>query len=329
MKKMFFNDVEISDKTAVSVRDGVQEYYGAEIGQEPYDKLFKVYRSAETIRKISDKLKGLPVTDGHVELETISDDKKLGNIVDSKVIDNLDETTKTTILIENNILFNKDIVQLGKTELSLGYYADMKPHDIYDFEQKDIIPHHLAIVKSGRCGKKCKIKDEGIMNFEELLKAIKALSPEDLVKIKEELGVATPTKTKDGTEELVQQVINKIGTDAFTKLLQNALNVENAENVEDFKDSKAFKDAVMKMADVRVETILKAKNFLDAKYDFSQGTTKIMHDAVATMSDEKFTDEEIGVAFKMLKQKQKDYSKFGDEMGNQSAWLNLDEIEGV
>ena len=74
----------------------------------------------------------------------------------------------------------------------------------------------------------------------------------------------------------------------------------------DFKDSQEFKDAVMSMSNKRVDVILKAKKFLDEKYDFKNTcTTKIMADVLATQTKESFKDEEIGVAFRMLKKNER------------------------
>ena len=64
---------------------------GAELGIEPFDKVFKIYRSSETIRELKDKLKDIPLIENHIEPEgTIDDDLKRGKIIDSEIIENLD-----------------------------------------------------------------------------------------------------------------------------------------------------------------------------------------------------------------------------------------------
>jgi hypothetical protein len=85
---------------------------------------------------------------------------------------------------------------------------------------------------------------------------------------------------------------------------------------EDFTDSTAFKDAVAVAVDNAVklhsEVIMKAQNFLDAKYNFSGKDSKqIMRDALATETTETFEDSELALAFKMLK-KTPAYKDFGD-----------------
>lgn len=156
-----FTDALIFDeatKTVVSVRDGIQEYLGSELGCEPYDKLFKVYRAKDTIAAIVDSLVGLPITDGHVQLtDEIADEVIIGGIIDSILLDTIDESTNTTVSIRHNV--KMDSLPTSR-ELSLGYFADLVPCDLYDFEQVDIVPHHLAVVPNGRCGDVCTFKDQ-------------------------------------------------------------------------------------------------------------------------------------------------------------------------
>jgi len=56
-------------RTAVSVRDGVLEYFGAELNMEPIDKIFTVYRSPATIANAAYAMSGIPLTDEHVSME--------------------------------------------------------------------------------------------------------------------------------------------------------------------------------------------------------------------------------------------------------------------
>ena len=84
---------------------------------------------------------------------------------------------------------------------------------------------------------------------------------------------------------------------------------------ENFTDSTEFKDAVKIAAEQRVDVILKAKHFLDESYDFTADTLTIMRDVLATQTKEEFKDDEVGVAFRMLK-KLNDYSQFADAKGD-------------
>jgi hypothetical protein len=222
-------------------------------------------------------------------------------------------------------------------------------HDLYDFEQVNIKPHHLAIVENGRCGNVCKFKDER----KEMPDEIKKEDPkqEEMPKKEASEDKKPDEETKDAEPQVNLQKIAEVVKDLpeaiklmniedITKLvpiLEAAINsaksltpeaqeVEAQEETEmetqdedikeeekkaDFKDSTEFKDAVKMIADERVSVILKAKNFLDEGYDFGKDTLSIMKDALASQTKEDFKDEEVGVAFKMLK-KMENYSKFAD-----------------
>jgi hypothetical protein len=50
-------------------------------------------------------------------------------------------------------------IEGGKNQLSLGYEGRLVPHGKWDFEQRDLVPTHLATVDSGRCGSGCRFID--------------------------------------------------------------------------------------------------------------------------------------------------------------------------
>ena len=159
-----FRDSMVYDpqqKTAISVRDGVIEYLGAEIGMQPADRLFTVYRSPATIANAAMRMQGIPITGDHVSLDIPAPTD--GGFVDAaEMVDTIDPTTSTTIAIRNRLTLADTLaamVNAGKRELSLGYGADLVPHDEFDFEQIDIRPHHLAAVERGRCGPMCSFID--------------------------------------------------------------------------------------------------------------------------------------------------------------------------
>jgi len=315
---VFFKD-KMKNRKAVSVRDGYQEYLGVEIGLEPKNKIFKIYRSRKTIEEVSNRLNDIPVTNGHIELkDNIDNSLIIGKVSNSKLIDDKDENTDTTVSIENTITFNDKVIEYD--ELSLGYFAELKKHDIYDFEQVDIVPHHLAVVEAGRCGDKCKFKDEGI-GMEELLKAWDKLTP---IQQSDFLAKHQPKKDEEAVKEEPKKEEPKKemkDTAEFKLAVQSA----KSEALSDFKDSDEFKTIVKAEANARAEVIEKAKNFLDSKYNFSDAdTVKIMRDAVATMHGDEFKDNEIQTAFKMLK-KTEQYKEFGD--ANLSGWDKIAEEE--
>ncbi len=336
-----FKDKLVQDKerTVVSIRDGFQEYLGAELGMQPSTKVFKVYRSPRVVTEASKVLIGIPLTDDHIDL-AITDVPSIGEITTSTVAKGVNKATDSTVVVKNTVFVDGNVVQLTKDkELSLGYTAEMVEHDVYDLEQVNIVPHHLAVVDAGRCGSVCKFKDErktmGIVKepeakteakvidevteaeveepkeltcIEKMLSKLGELSAEEL----EQLSLAIVGLKADEEAPIAKEEVIDVVEEAKEEApVAKEEAVEVAKEEEDFKDSITFKDAVTEMANYRVDVILKAKGFLDTDYDFKQDTVKVMKDALATQSKEAFEDKEVDVAFKMLK-KTKDYSQFSD-----------------
>jgi len=315
---------------------------------EPYDKIFTVYRSPATIANAAVKMLGIPLTDQHIDLDVPA--PKTGSMVENAYMINiLDECTKTRIAVKNKLLMDDAYsIQLrDKTQLSLGYFGDLIPHEEFDFEQINIIPHHLAAVSAGRCGELCSFLDrkpnftnkeqkkmkihkvfadqEGQVSLEQVVEiasalpdAIKMLSLEELQKIMPALQeIVNMAKINDGSVdenptppvEGEEAPAEKINDEDTTKEEEKPKFSDADFKVALEEKSKKFADeAVKKYADV----IDKARNFLDETYDFKDKTTdQIMKDALATESTEKFSDCELPLAFKLLK-KTAEYKKFGD-----------------
>lgn len=293
----FKDDGNTEKRTVISIRDGVQEYLGVELGIEPLDKVFKIYRSPETIRKLKDALIGIPLIENHIEPDGhIPDDIKKGTILNSTEIENIDNSNDSTIAMQNEITLYKDKLEFPYKQLSLGYKAKTLPSADYDFEQTEIIPHHLAIVEAGRCGDVCEFKDE---------KGVKPMDLNELLaKLKEMLTNASDAD-KALILEAVDGIIPKVAVvdeDAMEKKFEDAKNTA----ISKFMDSKAFKDAMLNYGNERASIVTKAKNFLDEKFDFKDKTNEAIMSAVvaAEYPNESFKDAEIGVAFKLLKEKE-------------------------
>ena len=163
---------------------------------------------------------------------------------------------------------------------------------------------------------------EGQVNLEQIVEiatalpeAIKKVPVDQLVKLMpamqeimayaKEQGAVTEEYPNEGEEDMTDE--GKTGEEDKPK--------------ENFADSKAFKDAVeaksRKFADSEVkryaQVVTKARNFLDADYDFSgKSANQVMADSLATQSTDKFEDSELPVAFKLLRKPNTDYSQFGD-----------------
>jgi len=354
-------------RTAVSVRDGVLEYLGAELDLEPLDKVFTVYRSPATIANAAYAMAGIPLTDEHVSMEGPALDS--GSRVESSVvIDQLDESTHSRLAVQNKLAVN-DTLQLllkDKRELSLGYEADLVPHSRWDFEQINVVPHHLAAVPAGRCGSLCSFIDR---------KPDTPVKPQegDTMKPKKLSKAFTDAEGSVSLEQIVEiatglpEAIRKVPVDQLVKLMpamqeimsyakeQGAMPAEEPEmemegedmegeekekmdeekegDKENFADSSKFKDAVASAVKGEVkryaEVVNKARNFVDAEYDFAGKTANaVMRDALATQSTDKFEDAELSVAFKLLRKANTDYSQFGDTKADSGLASRISETLG-
>lgn len=158
----------------------------------------------------------------------------------------------------------------------------------------------------------------------DLPEAVKLMGLKDLEKLVPALELAISTaraatpngqEAQEGTEPETTETetTETVEESEMEEINDEAETIEKTEEPakDNFKDSIAFKDAVTLVAGQRVDAILKAKRFLDEGYDFKKDTTTIMRDALATQSKDEFKDEEVAVAFKMLK-KFEDYSQFAD-----------------
>ena len=168
---------------------------------------------------------------------------------------------------------------------------------------------------------------EGQVNLEQVVEiatalpeAIKKVPVDQLVKLMpamqeimayaKEQGAVTDEDPAEGMEE--EEL-----TDEEAAAKKEAEVAEEDKPKEQFADSKAFKDAVASAVKGEVkryaEVVTKARNFLDADYDFSdKSANRVMADSLSTQSTDKFEDSELPVAFKLLRKPNTDYSHFGD-----------------
>lgn len=334
---------DAKNKTITSVRDGVQEYLGVELGVEPLDKTFTVFRDASTITSIVGDMAGLPTIEDHIDVEQEpTKEQTIGIIGDTEVIEYFDDSTSTSLMLQNKASFSDKVMGLldsGKRYLSLGYKAKMREHDVYDFEQYDIEPRHLAIVDSARGGSALTFLDKGkktmhkafldadgnisIQKVAELAadfpEAVKQMDIKELQKIAPKLmEIVEAAKVSDKPEEeMEEEEMADMGTEKEIK-------------VEDEEDEKemSYSDAdVKKMIETQVkmhaEVSDKARSFLPETYGFAdKSPNQIMRDTLAqTNPGESFADNELSVAFKMLRTNQ-EYSNFADS----DRHTNIDKI---
>lgn len=349
----FFDAVafDVEQKTAVSVRDGVLEYLGHELGLEPPDKTFRIYRSPAQIARAAEKMAGLPLTDGHVEVGP-KVKRSIGSVVSAEVIDFTDGEG-AALAIQNRLEVKAESLPLldKKRELSLGYEARLEPAIEYDFKQVDIVPHHLALVETGRCGSGCRFLDKSVK---------KESSEMDMAKMIEAVGKFTDEQKKEFLAKITDaptaaQVVELLGKfkaeeieevkEQIQKLIDPAEDKDEDKDEDDkerVKDSKKvkdsaalearFADAVAKATAEQVASTLaiidRARQFLPADYKFADKTgAQVMRDAIATQHpDARFDDAELGVAFKLLRQPEaRPFADFG--RGNVGKFAELKDKE--
>jgi len=286
---------DVDEKKLVSVTDGMLSYSGMELGREPANKIFKVFRDAQTIIDLVPKLIDLPITDAHVD-PTIgtTPDNVIGKLTGSQLKYFDDPEKLATVFVENTAYFDDDVIIKKGEHLSLGYVAKLakaEDGEPFDFRQTDINPHHLAKLGDvkGRCGSTCtfidkeldmskkevkklseyKLRDEdGSINLTELMELIAAL-PEavgslDVDRIKElvpifkeiiEVARAKREEQKIETEEKPED-----------ESVAEEVKTEDKEDKEvtELKamDASSFKDAISGMVSVGVAAAMKEYTFV-------------------------------------------------------------------
>jgi len=359
--KRTFSDIATYDgelKSAVSVRDGVLEYLGSELQMEPGDKIFYVYRSPATIASAANLMPGIPVIDEHVEPGT-EDQNASSSIISSSLIDAFDEAYDSTLAIRNSINIDHALglaIESGKRELSLGYTGQLVPHHKYDFEQRDIVPTHLAVVDKGRCGSGCRFLDkkpklEALMPNKyhaAFCDADGAASLSQIVEVAAALPEAiksVPIDKLQGLMPALQEIMDiakavgveseemaEVSEEVTAEVVDEEMVAEDMEmDKKDMAatDSAAFKDAVKSAVASAVKNhavaIDKARGFVAETYNFGdKSTVQIMRDTLATEhGSTAFTDAELPVAFKLLKKHASGYQNFGDHVADGSLTARL------
>lgn len=348
MKQSIFFDSKL--KKLTSIRDGVHEYFGAELDIEPADKVFKVFRSAKSVKDCAKKMGDLIITNDHISTDESATPHKIGLAITPNIENVADPSTDTTIAVIHKASIQDKLLSLvdaGKKQLSLGYKGKLIEHDKYDFEQINITPHHLALVDAGRCGSICTFNDKGGKMADRdvniLADKVADLAADggkpfadalaDLVKFKKEKeGKEGKKETKDMDKDDDETVPpkKKVETKDMDMEAQKKKEMEDEEKKKEgeggkpkkgvipdnFKDSIEFKDAVLNMAKAmslkHVAVVEKARGFLPSNYSFSDNLPcRIQRDALKTQISDDFADSELDAAFKMLTHN-KDYSNFGD-----------------
>lgn len=144
-------------------------YYGREIpgseamGLEP-NRIYRLWRAPDEIRKSLPSWNNIPVLDLHVA--TSADDPQKDRVVGST---GTDADFADPYLTNSLVIWDGGSIALVENdeqrELSCGYryVADMTPGTIdgehYDGKMTNIVGNHLAIVTEGRCGSDVMVAD--------------------------------------------------------------------------------------------------------------------------------------------------------------------------
>ena len=149
-------------------KEGVFPYSGAQIGLEPPDKIFKVYRPAEELQK-AETLKSfelVPFINEHAMLGDYgvpAESKGVLGVVGQNVKFNAPYLTADIKIFGNKM---KDLLERGKNNISAGYSFDLDNTsgnfngENYDCIQRNIKCNHIALVQEGRCGKDVRVLDK-------------------------------------------------------------------------------------------------------------------------------------------------------------------------
>lgn len=243
------------------LKAGIFPYLGSEIGQGEPSRVYKVLRSEEELSK-PETIKSfelVPLINEHFvlgELGTDTDDKPIDGIVGESIY------FEAPYLKSNIKVFGKHIkklIEVGKIELSAGYsckYFPVENNPDYDFIQTDIRANHLALVEAGRNGSDVAVQDalkftldskELLMNLEDILAQISALSDEDKAKL-----LATLKPAEDENTEVEKEVAKDEDKEVATDMenTEVAKDAETPVDVEAIKQ-EAVKEVMSELAEVK------------------------------------------------------------------------------
>ncbi len=252
------------------LKAGIFPYLGSEIGQGEPSRVYNVLRSEEELSK-PETIKSfelVPLINEHFvlgELGTDTDDKPIDGIVGESIY------FEAPYLKSNIKVFGKHIkklIEVGKIELSAGYsckYIPVENNPDYDFIQTDIRANHLALVEAGRNGSDVAVQDalkftldskELLMNLEDILAQISALSDEDKAKLLATLKPAEDENTKvENTKVENKEVVKDEKTEVKKEVATDMENKEVAKDVEPVDveaiKQEAVKEVMTELAEVK------------------------------------------------------------------------------
>ena len=282
------------------LKAGIFPYLGSEIGQGEPSRVYKVLRSEEELSK-PETIKSfelVPLINEHFvlgELGTDTDDKSIDGIVGESIY------FEAPYLKSNIKVFGKHIkklIEVGKIELSAGYsckYIPSENNPDYDFIQTDIRANHLALVEAGRNGSDVAVQDalkftldskELLMNLEDILAQISALSDEDKAKLLATLKPTEDENTKVETE-VAKDEEKAVATDMENKKVAKNEEKAVATDMENKKVAKNEETSVEWEEAIKQEAVKEVMSELAEVKEIASDLTDVVGEIPSVAMDSK------------------------------------------
>jgi len=308
--------IEIPDNPLSKV--GIYDYLGAEIGAPDPGRMYKVLRPEDELSRLEtvQSFKGMPLVNDHTMIgdgNTAPEEKGIDGVIGDNVYYR-DGTLFGNLRLYTNKI--KSLVDKGKKDLSLGYYAryDESPGtwqgQAYDFVQRYITGNHVALVQDGRCGESVAVLDKSPL-----------MATFDHLTILEDTNTPNPTKetpmaTTDEVTKIVTDALAPLQAtmDALTKRLA-AMDEDSEKDKEDEKkatedeyseadkDKKATEDESSdddKKATEDEDSDEDKKEVMDAKAVEALVKRAVMDSNAKLMADLKSKNELVELSFPLV-----------------------------
>lgn len=297
---------------------GVFPYLGRSISDEcEPDKIYYVYRSADTLAKSVDTWDNPPkpfINDHEMLGEGFSkvDDRPVQGVIHNPVFE--DDTLYADISVYSESL--KDKIENGKKELSLGYFCKYRKEkgiykgQAYDYVQEDMVGNHIALVDNGRCGSDVRVFDHKCtMDSLDLVGSFDSDENEELKKNASD-GIIETTEEKDSEMADKREYIRKIMAiagkpdsdfeggekekiETIAKLLEDSEYAKSEDEAEKEAEDKCGKDEESEKEEKAEDSEEKEEKAEDEVLpDDVFAYLKMILEEVRSLNGKKTTDEE-------------------------------------
>jgi hypothetical protein len=284
----------------------VQEYFGAELGLEDKNKVFKVYRSEDEVFSV-ESLKTFanrPVTIDHPPTFVDAKNWKEFSVgaTGTEVMRDGEFIRVPLIVLDAKAISH---INSDKKEISMGYSADLifeegvtDSGEKFDAYQKNIRINHLALVDVARGGPELKVYDsvkKEVLKMSD--KALEILQQNALDAKNKILEIEKKLKDADMSVEELQAVVSK--KDEEIAVLKAQLETMKAKMAE-----TETPEAVDKAVAERAAVVDAAKNIFSGVVTTSKSNTEIKKQCVEYKigdTAKNWNAEQIAASFEVLK----------------------------